>query len=129
MNKKQWITFIIGISSVLICWASVAGNKPRYGYSSFFWYFTSYKGGGHHVLNFGPFLLLLLIVLSVFATIIWAVRTKKVTPIKIEEPEIKEKMSSEKDFIAELKELVEMREKGLISEEEFQKAKKKLFEE
>ena len=128
MNKKQWVTFIIGVISTLIYWGSVVGNRTK---DSVFWSYGKYHGRYQYALNAGPFIFWLLLIVGIFTIIIWAVRTKKEKEIseEIEVPKTEEKISPKKNFVEELKELANLREKGILSEEEFEKAKKRLFEE
>lgn len=106
MNRRQWIIFIVGVVCVFIFILAIAFNQS----SNMFW--TRQKYG--YFFNSVPFSLLLFTVSGVFAFLIWAFRSK-------------EQKSPEKDFTQKIKELAELKEKELISEEEFEKGKAKLF--
>lgn len=142
MNKKQWLILIVGIICVIIFIGIATGSKPYRGNSNIFWTAKMYTSklalGGElthwiHTFNYPPFILLLFVISGIFGFIIWSVKTKdqesraKVPKQKITISEEEEQIPPEKNFIEKLKELAALKEKGLISEEEFKEGKVKLF--
>lgn len=69
LNKKQWIAFIVGIISIIVFWIIVI-KSSKYGV---FWV---WRVGSVYDLNLGLVIFLFLLIIGVFAFIIWAIRTK-----------------------------------------------------